>query len=408
MATYKRTYSNGNTPSGTTTKFLLLTNASDSQNNICPNIPDYSILTDVIVYWEWRTDKSLTSGDCRLYTHSVDSNYLTGEKYPVGDLSQAKNSWTGVKRTKTDRIRTGTGSISEDAGCLVDYFSSGKKEVGKYTGTRNVGLWFSATISRNFYWRNVYMEFVYTPPTYKISLTAGAGGEVSGAGTYEVGSTATIKATPYTGYKFVKWSDGNRDAERKITITESNISANVTNLSYTATFEKIKYDVVFKNHDGTILQSSQVEHGSTPSYTGTTPTKPSTAEYSYSFSGWSPSIGAVTSATTYTAQFTATVRKYTVSTAVSPSEGGTVAGADTYEYGKSATLTAKANSGYTFSQWNDGVKTNPRTVTVTGAATYTAIFEQMSRIILDENRAKGFLLDTNKVKGILIDNTKIY
>ena len=68
---------------------------------------------------------------------------------------------------------------------------------------------------------------------------------------------------------------------------------------------------------------------------------------------------------------------YAIDTKVSPSGSGTVSGSGNYEYGKSATLTATANSGYTFSQWNDGVKTNPRTVTVTGNATYTAYFEKI-------------------------------
>jgi uncharacterized repeat protein (TIGR02543 family) len=95
----------------------------------------------------------------------------------------------------------------------------------------------------------MYIEFDYTPPTYVISLTAGTGGTVSGAGTYNVGSTATIKATPNAGYRFVKWSeDGNTSATRTITKTTNDISANVTNLSYTAIFEPIiyvSYDTIF-------------------------------------------------------------------------------------------------------------------------------------------------------------------
>ena len=55
---------------------------------------------------------------------------------------------------------------------------------------------------------------------------------------------------------------------------------------------------------------------------------------------------------------------------------GTVTGGGTYNYGASATLTATPKDCYKFVQWNDGNKTNPRTVTVTGAATYTATFEE--------------------------------
>ena len=48
-----------------------------------------------------------------------------------------------------------------------------------------------------------------------------------------------------------------------------------------------------------------------------------------------------------------------------------------YEENATATLTATPNAGYTFVKWDDGVKDNPRTVTVTASATYTAIFEEV-------------------------------
>lgn len=65
---------------------------------------------------------------------------------------------------------------------------------------------------------------------------------------------------------------------------------------------------------------------------------------------------------------------YTISTSVSPSGGGSVTGGGTYEDGTVISLTATANSGYTFTQWSDGNTSNPRTVTVSANATYTAIF----------------------------------
>lgn len=68
---------------------------------------------------------------------------------------------------------------------------------------------------------------------------------------------------------------------------------------------------------------------------------------------------------------------YTITANVNNSYGGTVSGGGTYESGSSATLTAKANDGYKFIKWSDGVTTASRTVTVTGAATYTAVFEKL-------------------------------
>ena len=53
---------------------------------------------------------------------------------------------------------------------------------------------------------------------------------------------------------------------------------------------------------------------------------------------------------------------------------GTVSGGGSYAAGATATLTATPNTGYHFVQWQDGNTQNPRTITVTGDATYTAAF----------------------------------
>lgn len=53
---------------------------------------------------------------------------------------------------------------------------------------------------------------------------------------------------------------------------------------------------------------------------------------------------------------------------------GTVTGGGTYNGGATATLTATPNTGYHFVQWQDGNTQNPRTITVTGDATYSATF----------------------------------
>ena len=104
-----------------------------------------------------------------------------------------------------------------------------------------------------------------------------------------------IEAVPTNGYQFKLWSDGNTENPRTLVLTQDT--------ALTAEFEKIRYMVTFLNFDGTELQSGEVEYGETPVYTGETPTKPADAQYTYSFSGWTPEVMAVTSEATYTAVF---------------------------------------------------------------------------------------------------------
>ena len=70
------------------------------------------------------------------------------------------------------------------------------------------------------------------------------------------------------------------------------------------------------------------------------------------------------------------VQEYLITTEVNPADAGTVEGGGSYPDGAQAFLTASPNQGWHFSHWNDGITSNPREITVTGNATYTANFLQ--------------------------------
>ena len=55
---------------------------------------------------------------------------------------------------------------------------------------------------------------------------------------------------------------------------------------------------------------------------------------------------------------------------------GTVTGGGPYGVGERAVLTAIPEPGYQFDRWSDGSRQNPRTVTVSADATYTAYFSE--------------------------------
>lgn len=78
-----------------------------------------------------------------------------------------------------------------------------------------------------------YARWTASTRQYKLTVTAGTGGTVSGGGTYSYNASATLKATANSGYHFVKWSDGNTSATRTVTVTKD--------ATYTATFEQDPY-----------------------------------------------------------------------------------------------------------------------------------------------------------------------
>ena len=201
--------------------------------------------------------------------------------------------------------------------------------------------------------------------SYEITATSSNNlfGTVSGGGTYDYNSSVTLTATPKTGYHFVSWNDGVETASRSVTVTG--------NASYEATFAINQYTVVFKNDDGTELQSSSYEYLAMPSCE--TPSKASTAQYTYTFADWSPAVVNVTADATYTATYNATVNSYTISF---KNEEGTVLQSSKVAYGEkpvysgaTPTKSATMQYSYTFAGWDQTI------ANVTGDAVYTATFD---------------------------------
>ena len=87
-------------------------------------------------------------------------------------------------------------------------------------------------------------------------------------------------------------------------------------------------------------------------------------------------LGAVAIACTMLAGMCTDEVTYKIKVKANPSEAGTVTGAGTYNEGATATLEAVPNAGYVFVDWEDGTRNNPRIVTVTADAEYTANFAE--------------------------------
>ena len=174
-----------------------------------------------------------------------------------------------------------------------------------------------------------------------------------------------IKDSTYTyGSTVVKPADPTRAATAKYTFAFKGWTPTVADVTTDAVYKAVfdstirNYTVVFVN-DSDTLQSNSINYGVTPSYKGGVPTKQSTAQYEYTFKGWSPSVAYVSKNTTYRAVFDSTLRKYTVSFM---SENKKMQTSDVV-YGKTpvysgSTPTKMANDSctYKFSGWNPKIQ----------------------------------------------------
>ena len=77
--------------------------------------------------------------------------------------------------------------------------------------------------------------------------------------------------------------------------------------NFFAEFEKVaeEYTVTFKNYDGSILEVDSVTAGSSATFHGSTPVRPSDDNGHYTFSGWDKVLTSITEDTETTAQFVA-------------------------------------------------------------------------------------------------------
>ena len=91
-------------------------------------------------------------------------------------------------------------------------------------------------------------------PQYTVSVQSDYSywGTVTGGGTYDKGELVKITATPYEGYVFKEWSDGNTDNPRYLTVS--------SNINLTAYFEQpdFQYEI---NSDGRTVTLTKARDG---------------------------------------------------------------------------------------------------------------------------------------------------
>lgn len=256
------------------------------------DISQLSIITSISVHLEGVCENTNFKCDCDFTTSMLTSDDVLAGKTPftpcidaaLGTFSKTfkSGSWQGVDNTIANptlhgqiliantcfigvklvfwngnlltnvkcKIRNVTISLTRTRACYIVFkgegitFSRNEYEYGTipsygsipardgytFKGWNNGTTTYSGTLPAANDYDTEYTA-VWEKNKYTLTVDAGTGGTVSGGGTYEHGTSVTITATPNSGYKFFKWSDGYPNATRTITVTD--------NKSLTAIFEEI-------------------------------------------------------------------------------------------------------------------------------------------------------------------------
>jgi hypothetical protein len=237
------------------------------------------------------------------------------------------------------------------------------------------------------YGDNFITYFSYNPGlnSFNISVSANPvnGGNVTGGGSYNSGSQATVVATALSGWSFINWTENG-----------SQVSANPS-YSFTVNSNRNLVANFTQGITFSIVTSSNPTLGGSTSgggtYTnGSLVTVIATPNSGYAFINWTENGNAVSTSPSYSfivsanrnlvANFSQQATQYTITAAANPINAGFTTGGGTYNAGSQATVLATANSGWTFVNWTEygsQVSSNPSyTFTVTSNRSLVANFTQ--------------------------------
>ena len=204
---------------------------------------------------------------------------------------------------------------------------------------------------------------------YDVNLSATEGGFAKITNSDCSSNTITIEATTESpeSYEFVRWSDGNTENPRTITMTEDiNLIAEFSTRTYTIS-------VTCDPQQGKVTGSGEYTYH-------TDVTIEAIPNEGYKFDYWevdgticyyNPYQIFVSENQTFRAIFKEI--EHTITVTCDPQQG-IVTGGGTYANGTQVTLTATANKGYEFAQWSNGVTDNPYLLTATADLTLEAQF----------------------------------
>lgn len=125
-------------------------------------------------------------------------------------------------------------------------------------------------------YQDITLTAEFAPNQYTITTYA-QHGSVNGGGTYDYGTTATLSATANEHYHFTRWTDGNTDNPRTVSV--------VGDATYTAEFAINRHSitVIYDTQQGVVTGAGMYDYGTQVTLTAT-------ANKGYEFAQWSNGV----------------------------------------------------------------------------------------------------------------------
>ena len=267
---------------------------------------------------------------------------------------------------------TGGGTYNQGQSCTVTATANTGFTFTNWTENGDVvstNANYTFTVNTN---RSLVANFTENTYTVTVSANPSNGGTATGGGTFTYGQSCTVTATANTGYTFTNWTENGNVVSSNASYTfnvEGNrdLVANFTAITYTITVS------ANPSNSGTTSGGGTYNHGQSC-------TVIATSADGYTFMNWTENGSVVSTDANYA--FVVTSNRslvanfeeqlpdtYNINVSPNPNIGGTVTGGGTYEGGQQCTVTANANTGYTFINWIENGEV------VTTNASYTFIVE---------------------------------
>ena len=312
----------------------------------------------------------------------VSTNYpMVGGNIQTISIAPSTYTVTVAANPTNAGTVTGGGTYNQGQSCTVSATANTGYTFTNWTENGNVvssNATYTFNVEGN---RNLVANFTLNNYTVTVSANPSNGGSVTGGGTFTYGQSCTVTATANTGYTFSNWTENGNvissNADYTFTVEGNrNLVANFTAITYTITVS------ANPSNSGTTSGGGTYTHGQSC-------TVIATSADGYTYMNWTENGSVVSTDANYS--FIVTSNRslvanfeeqqpdtYNINVSPNPNIGGTVTGGGNYNGGQQCTVTATANTGYTFVNWTENgevVTTNASyTFIVTGNRTLVANF----------------------------------